>query len=280
MKARLELWYAQYYRWGMALVLGLLAASGSLIFLRSQPHADALGTWLLTVAVFLVALATWLTTAPRPADLWIDPMTREGEAALIFYLVDHPKQGRLPRDVMLHYELALANIGGRKTVLSEVALRSFVDPNGHPLIPASMPLPVHGFVVRQTFIWRDHREPTSGAFYLESFGQREQQSLPVVLEPDDAIVIRFRRRFGIDWSQRWIGSGQLEPVRELAESLSRDLAKAQVTAIFRRGRTLVTKSFTTAIRVEQQQEYASRLEAVTQGFTNFPTVEEQPFEPE
>jgi hypothetical protein len=192
-------------------------------------------------------------------------------------MLDHPRQGRLSRDVLLHYELALANIGGRKTVLSDISLDWFVDLKGHVIKPHEMSLPLAGHMVRSTFVWRDHRDPVSGAVALESFGQREQQPLPLVLEPDDAVVIRFRTRFGIDWSKRWIGTGAMEPVRNLAESLAYPIAQAHLSATYRRGRNIASKFFVLPITVTQQDEYRQRLGGVTQGFAKFPDVEEQTF---
>ena len=43
-------------------------------------------------------------------------------------------------------------------------------------------------MVRSTTVWRDHSDLAGGSVWLENYNQREQQALPLVLEPDDAVL--------------------------------------------------------------------------------------------
>ena len=72
---------------------------------------------------------------------------------LIFYV--YPNQSTdsvaVPRDFLLQLHVAVANIGGRKLVLSALRLTHFSDEEGHSIALPDTPMPLNAHRVDQSF---------------------------------------------------------------------------------------------------------------------------------
>src|SRR5258708_31054103 len=250
--AKLDL--ARTIRW---VVLFLIAVTA--ILFAAAGHGDWANI-VLALAVILVAVDPLTATSPKPADLDLEPEGRPSSPDLIFYLVPTPANGGIqgPRDFLLNLDVAVINVGGRKTVLTSLDLIEFQDRQGRRVQPLTFTFPLSGTLIRQRrgFV-------ATGGVGGQHF-ETTQDLGPFVIEPDDALTLRCRWRGGIDWVQpRW----SLTEIRDLAASLDRPIARALLRAKFKRGRSTVEKSELVDVSVEQQDLYRGQLHQLTNRFT-------------
>jgi len=228
-------------------------------------HVDWAG-FQVTISVLGIAVATLFATLPMPARLWIERQYELEVDDVIFYLYDEPGLGQVPRDILFQVHVAVANVGGRKAVLSAVRIEALLDGKGREIQIPEFPLPVLAQRVQQGGGWRI----TDNVMHTHSF--LEFLPGPYVLERDDVVTMRLRARPGINWSGRWT----LSKIQELAKVLERPMEAVRVTAIYRRGRRVVRQPFVIGdLKVLQQDLYVRRLRALTNDFQVRPTVAER-----
>lgn len=245
-------------RWVVLFLIALTA-----IVFAATGHGDWANI-LLALAVLLIAVDTLNATVPKPADLYFEREARPSSPDLIFYLVPTPANGAIqwPRDFLLNLDVAVINVGGRKTVLTSLDLMEFQDAQGRPAKPLTFTFPLSATLIRQRrgFV-------ATGGVGGQHF-ETTQDMGPFVIEPDDALTLRCRWRGGIDWVQpRW----SLNEIHDLATSLDRPITHALLRARFRRGRSTEEKSELVSVSVEQQALYRDQLQHLTTGFTTVPT---------
>ena len=248
---------ARTIRW---VVLFLIAVTA--IIFAAAGHGDWANI-VLALAVLLVAVDTLNATLPKPADLYLEREARPSSPDLIFYLVPTPANGAIqwPRDFLLNLDVAVINVGGRKTVLTSLDLIEFQDRQGRRVQPLTFTFPLSGTLIRQ------RRGFVATAGVGGQHFETTQDLGPFVIEPDDALTLRCRWRGGIDWVQpRW----SLDEIHDLATSLERPIARALLRAKFRRGRSIEEKSELVDVSVEQQDLYRVQLQHLTNIFTTMP----------
>jgi len=175
---------------------------------------------LIALAVLVVTGLTLILVAPRQARLSVDRQEELGLDDLIFYLYPRPGEmaaGVIPGDYLLQLHVAIANVGGRKAVLSVLRLDEFLDVRGQPVRLPDISLPIVGMKAEVRHGWVD------GIRHSE----RWKVMPPYLLEPDDVITVELRARRGIDWSPRW----DCAAVKEVAEALQSTISKARGRAI-------------------------------------------------
>lgn len=244
----------------VAVVIMLVGAVG--LFAVDLTASDIPGLAVAALAV-VVALITLWYVVPTPAKVIVVRQDELGLEDLIFYLVDLP-DGRVPRDFLLQLHVAVANVGGRKAVVSRVTIDQFFDASGSAVdLPGSTKR--HGgmrYVQRSG--WRD------GRHYFEN----EMEPGPWLLAPDDVITLRFRSRRGVDWSPRF----GLPELRAMHDALQTPLVRARGTVVWRQGSATREDTFDLPVEAVQQSDYAKALRELTQNFTVRPSVPHQPFD--
>jgi hypothetical protein len=215
--------------------------------------------FVLTVAVLLVAVVTLLAVTPRAAELVVQRQEELGYPDLIFY---GSADDETPRDFLLQLHVAVANVGGRKAVLSRLDLEELQDASGHAIHPLEMPWPLAAQIYRQTMSYRIEHG------HMDKVYNNEIGGPPLTLGADDVVSLRFRCRRGIDWSPRWT----LEEIKKLIDSLERPIVRGRVRAIYRRGTRVVTSRHTIPIQTVKQAEFVARLGALTSDLTVRPDI--------
>ncbi len=228
-------------------------------------HAD-FATLVVTVFVLVVAVVTLVTVTPAQAELIVQRQDELGLTDLIFY---GSADSETPRDFLLQLHVAVANVGGKKAVLSRLDLEELRDAGGEVVRPLDMPFPLGAQVFRQTMSYRiEHGR-------MDRVINNEVGSPPLTLEPDDVITLRFRCRRGVDWSlPRW----SVDEIGRLVRSLEHPIVRAHLKATYRRGTRLVTSYHDVAVTAAKQAEYVSRLRTLTSDLTVRPDIGPQPFD--
>src|SRR2546428_11901101 len=139
------------YFW-LAVALGVVLLGISVRSAQSA-HMDWAG-YQLTGAVVSLAFATLLATLPSPAQLWIERQHELGVDDVIFYIYDEHPVGQVPRDILFQVHIAVANMGGRKAVLSVLQVEAVLDGAGKPFDIPGFTLPVGAQRVQQGSGWR------------------------------------------------------------------------------------------------------------------------------
>jgi hypothetical protein len=159
-------------------------------------HAD-LGNVLLAGVVLFVAVYQAHVSVPGPAELWVERQYELEQSDLIFYRYADapglPEGVEQPADFLLQLDVAVANIGGRKALVSSLSLLRFIDEHGEAVRLPEVPLPIAAQRYHQRFRWVGR----------ERLREAEITFPPLMLEPDEVGTFRFRARRGIDWSGRW-----------------------------------------------------------------------------
>ena len=238
-------------------VVGLLVARGDVVESADLP---SLVVGLLAVAV---ALLTLKYVAPRPARVLVMRQDELGFSDLIFYMYQSGDQ-QVPRDYLLQLHVAVANVGGRKAVVSKVEIDTFHGSDRSPRQLPDAPTAIRASQFYQQHGWRNHKY----------FTENVSRSGPWLLEPGDVITLRFRARRGIDWSARWT----LASLRSFGESVEQEFVAASGCVTWREGRHTNLDRFEVAVESVQQHEYVNALREITQEFTIRPSVDEQRIE--
>jgi len=235
------------------------------IALALNGHPDVAAI-VLTVPVLVVAVVTLVAVTPGQAELVVQ---RQEELDLTDFIFFGSGGNEIPRDFLLQLTVAVANVGGRKAVLSRLDLEELRDDQGAVVKPLDMPFPQGAQIFRQTMSYRVERG------LLDRVINNEIGSPPLTLEPDDVVTLRFRSRRGIDWTlPRW----DLRQIQTLVDSIERPVSKARIKATYRRGARIVTSYHDIKVETAKQTEYVARLRALTNGLTMRPTIAPQPFD--
>jgi hypothetical protein len=230
-------------------------------------------SWI-SLAVLVVALSTLYFTYPKPAKLGLDRLSEMDEytADLLFFLYPWPNPDPtppIPRDYLLQLRVAVANVGRRKAVLSTIAIEEFTTRSGQRMfLPESVQGPLWGSQWSQQFAYVGGHPVV----------QNVSSPGPYVLGPDDVIVITFRSRRGIDWSDRW----DLEELRSYYNGLTDPLVCARIKVKWRRvgwRRSVMevrSDDFTVDLKVLHQEEYVNAIRERTSDFSVQPRIEPIP----
>jgi hypothetical protein len=236
------------------------------VWLVRSGHAD-LGNVLLAGVVLFVAVYQAHVTVPGPAELWVERQYELERSDLIFYRYDAPglPEGiQQPGDFLLQLDVAVANIGGRKALLSSLHLLRFLDECGEAVRLPEVPLPIAAQRYQQRFRWVGR----------ERLRDAEVTFPPLMLGPDEVVTLRFRARRGIDWSSRWT----LDLLRQAAQSLQRPISEAELLAVYRTGERVERQKIVVAVRTEQQEAFTRDLEQLAHGVTQVPKLPVRSFE--
>lgn len=237
------------------------------VWLVLTGHAD-LGNVLLAGVVLFVAVYQAHVSVPGPAELWVERQYELEQSDLILYRYADapglPEGVEQPADFLLQLDVAVANIGGRKALVSSLSLLRFIDEHGEAVRLPEVPLPIAAQRYHQRFRWVG----------TERLREAEITFPPLMLEPDEVGTFRFRARRGIDWSGRWTP----DLLRQAAQSLQRPISKAELLAVYRTGKKVERQRIVLAVRTEQQAAYVRDLEALTEGATKGPGLPVRSFE--
>jgi hypothetical protein len=140
-----------WYFW-LGLVVSLAFLFVSIVSALSG-HLDWAG-YQFTASVFVIAFATLLAALPAPAQLWIERQHELGIDDVLFFIYDEPPLGATPRDILFQVHIAVANMGGRKAVLSSLTIDRILDADGNPIQIPSFALPIQAQRVKQGGGWR------------------------------------------------------------------------------------------------------------------------------
>jgi hypothetical protein len=244
--------------------LALLAVTAvvAATYLAILGHVDY-ANLALTVLVFVVTVATLWVVIPKDAHVTVVRPDELEIADLVFFLQSgsgaHPE---LPADVLLQLHVAVINDGGRKVLLSGLRLVGLIHENGDLHFPPGFPEALNA----QLYLQVTRRRSSTG---MRVEVESETAALPVVLAPDDVVVLRFRARRGIDWSPSWT----LEQVRRFADNIGSPIKGARLQLRYRHGKELSVAMIDVPCDVDQQERYRRLLEVVTDGFHRLPAVE-------
>lgn len=254
-----------WYFW-LGVLISVLFLVLSLQSARSG-HLDW-ATYQFTASVFAIAFATLLAALPSPAQLWIERQHELGVDDVIFFISYDPPIGQTPRDILFQVHIAVANMGGRKAVLSRLTLGRVLDGAGQSIAIPEFTLPVQAQRVKQGSGWRIVDNVMHKHNYLEFIPG------PYLLDPDDVITMRLRARPGIDWSAKW----SLKQLKAFYDALNnRPIKSLEVSATYRYANRLKTDNFVIKdITVLQQQQYLEALKAITNDFAIRPNALERP----
>jgi hypothetical protein len=243
---------------GIAIALGLSVGG----------HSDFANLLLTTLVLVITAATAWWLTPTSARFLVLRPDELGYSDLLFFVYSDAPgSEPKVPRDVLLQLHVAVVNVGGRKGLLSSLRLLGLRDASGSLRTLPGFPEKLRAHVYTQV-TWR--RSSRAMRQEVES----QTQSPPLVLGPDDVVLLRFRARRGIDWSPTWT----LDAVHSLSESLASPIVAARIELIYRRGTEVVHEEIDVPCVVEQQELYRSLLGEITDGFRRLPMVPQMPIE--
>ena len=245
-------------------VVGVCIASGIVV---ARSDGDV-GNWLISVAVLVVAAIALEAVLPSHGRLLVERQEELDLSDLIFYVYPQPAeagQRQVPRDYLLQLHVAIANVGKRKVVLSRLTIESFLTESGNRI---HLPEGVQGPI--RAHRWTQSR--TSGNLFAgPPHPVAHQEGPPFTFEPDDVETLRFRMRRGIDWAPKWT----LDKLREYAELLADPIVGVEGEITYRRGRKVVRQTWSTPIRVTQQDLYVRLIGEITRDFTDLPEVPHQ-----
>jgi hypothetical protein len=237
----------------------------------STDTALSVGILIVSVAILIVAAITLWFTVPRRAKLVVDRFEELETEDLIFSVHPQPNPDgvpQVPREYILQLAVAVANIGGRKAILSSISIINFLTKAGERVfLPESVQGPIFGMQWELKMGWTG-----AGNRVFENIASTG----PYVLAADDAIVIRFRSRRGIDWSQRW----DLVALKGYYEQIVSPFVSARVRIVWRRAREVVREEFDIPLRVLQHDLYVSAIKEQTVDLTVRPDIKEEAIGPD
>ena len=219
----------------------------------------------LLVALVALSVATYALyrSLPARAELFIEAVSNPASAGLVFF---EPEPGGPPRDLMVQQQAIVGNAGDRKAVVLTLSLLRVMRSNGTPIALPFVSFPIPGTIYRMEHGW-DHAR---GQQTMRSWNELP----PFNLDGDDVIVVRFRVRGGVDWSDAWTTDKLKAAVAALAEPPSR----AVVEATYRRGKQQIHVSQEIVLVVDGWEEYRAALEAISDSSTG-PTFQYRPINP-
>ena len=240
------------------------AGSGALVRLTDGDF----GTWLVSTAVLAVSAIALHYVVPTPGRLVVERQVELDLSDLIFFVYPQPArpaEPQVPRDYLLQLHMAVANIGRRKAVLSQLSLNYFLTETGRRVrLPEAVQGPLRAHK------WSQFRQSPD----LVITGLRMAAQLaypPFTLEPDDVETLRFRLRRGVDWSDRWT----ISKLKQYASELSETIVGVEGDLVYRSGKAIVKQRWASNLSVVNQALYRQCLEDLTQGFTVRPLIPAQ-----
>lgn len=242
--------------WALVL-LGFLVA-----ILAFQKDDQLPGYIFAGIALVLGAWQVYVAS-PSPGAIRVERQAELNLDDLIFFLAPYPGSTReeIPRDFLLQLHVAVTNAGGRKVALSRLDLTSLRNDRGQVVRIPDVPAMLSASLYRVRQVYTPQGPSHIGAqFYL-----------PLTLEPDDVLTMRFRFRRGVDWSESW----DLGKLAELCSALSRPITAATLTLVYRSGAKVMEREIRVPIKTVQQEKYASMLRSMTRQFTRRPDVPPQ-----
>ncbi len=228
---------------------------------ESLQRSDAPGL-VIAGAGLGVALVTLWFVVPTPARVIVDRQDELQLTDLIFYLYEDGALGKVPRAILLQLHMAVANVGGRKAVVSRVRIDRLVNDEGEEVVLPGVPQQIRAAEYRQRTGWRNH----------ERYFENETSGGPWVLASDDVITLRFRFRRGLTWEP----AEDLDHLRAYADALRSPIRRAEGTVTWRQGGSVRHDQFQARLETKQQAEYTTALDALTEHFTTRPDVPPRP----
>lgn len=204
-----------------------------------------------------LALVTLYYVIPKRASITVERQEELEISDLIFFLYQEDDR-RIPRDYMFQLHVAVANLGGRKAIVSKVRLQELLDSEEHVVSLPGCP---------KTFNAAEYHA-RSGYRNGDWFFENVNVPGPWLLDPGDVITLRFRIRRGIDWSESW----DLCKLRELCDALSREIIRGRGEVIWREGGKVRVSAFEVPVESVQQWEYVAAVRALTEDFTVRPRI--------
>lgn len=257
-------------------VVSAIMFYGYTTWIDADAGATDIGAFVLNTVLLVIAARTLLLTIPERAKLVIERQHELNVSDLIFFEYITPGKGTgepgIPRDYLLQLHAAVANIGGRKAILAAATIEALIAGSGTEVRIGVEDVNATQYSTRTRWEEREVTVNQRRRYVTQRTEIRDQISGPFLLAPDDVISLRFRHRFGIDWSHRW----DLDRLRELELLLVEPLVKARVKLTYRRGAELVDEITDVPIQVIQQQEYRKAIRAITQELTALPEGLHQP----
>lgn len=230
------------------------------IHIAWRTHQEV-ATVVISIPILIISGLTLIISIPKSARIKIERLSELDLSDLIFYVVPAQTQNETPLtpiEYLLQLHIAVSNLGDRKAVVSSIELGCFKNDIGEVIhLPEA-------------------KETIGGMRWLQQSGfingQSHFQNLtippPYILDGDDVMVIRFRTRRGIDWSDRWT----IDAIRAYAKPLQNPIVEAFGTVVWRKGGGIVRESFTIPLKVVQQAEYYAAIKDVTHDFTIRPDI--------
>jgi hypothetical protein len=231
-----------------AVISVVVVVAASAVGLAINNNETDRATFVLTLAVLLVAVVTFAVVSPQPARLMHDREHTDIED-LIFFVDSDPDRARSTgaATIRVQHHVAVWNAGGRKGVLLRLELLEFQDEQGRAVVLPGVTLPIEA----RKFVWR-----------MDVTGDSRDSGMnpvraPFTLEPDDAITLRFDTTGGFpetaDTSAAHLG--------EIAVELKRPIVRALTRITYRQGGRVVTDApKALGVRCVQQARYAHALE--------------------
>lgn len=220
------------------------------------------GNWLLTVAVLVLAAWTLDSTLLKPPSIWIETPDELGTEDIIYYIYEN-NGVMIPRDYLFQLHALIGNTGGKQAVITKVRVTGFKTIEGGSAYLSERAVDIGGHLYNT---WISYSNAGNGANF-----DRRLDPPPYTLQPHDVLIVRFRYRGGIDWSNRW----NLESLRSFYNRVSSAPELATIEITFRWGKNKKVVKKDVAIKVLQHDEYVSQLCSITDDFTNRPDVPEQ-----
>lgn len=245
-------------------ILALSVVLGGFAVGHAVATRQEIATVAISVPILLIAAATLWFTIPKRAVLKVDRLSEANLTDLIFFIYPQPNpdnRQQTPIDYLLQLHVAVSNLGDRKAVLSGITIDGFHNQSGAIIHLPGAQAVIGGSRWLQQSGWLDGQLRTSNI----------STPPPYILESDDVIVVRFRTRRAIDWTDRWT----LDAIREFLTPLRNPIISAFGTTTWRRGGTVIREPFQVQLVVEQQQEYVALIETLTQGLSTLPTVPQE-----
>lgn len=252
------------FGWFGLLLLGCFSIGVALD--RAVMSGQEIATVTLSIPILIVAALTLWFTIPKRAKIKVERFSEADLTDLIFYTYpqsDSRVELEQPVDYLLQLHVVISNLGDRKAIVSAIRVEGFRNNKGDVVHLPDASETIGGMRWVQQSGWVNH----------QMHFQNISDPPPYVLDHDDALVIRFRVRRGIDWSSRW----NLEALHSFIEPLRDPIVSAFGIVIWRRAGEIICEQFDVEVTVKQQSQYVGLVEELTNKFTVVPDLPERPF---
>lgn len=251
-------------RISLTLILFVCLVSASLAVFWIGQKRQGLANLSLTFAILIISVLIFYASLPTPAKIEVTHLDELETDDLIFYsypAMDLLKIPLLPLDYLLQLHVAVSNVGNKKAILSAIRLEGFRNDLGETIHLPGAKSTIDGVRWQQKSGW------VNGNWHFENLNI----PMPHVLDPDEAVVVRFRTRRGVAWGDAW-GPTRL---KEFVAPLQAPIVGAHGTVIWRRANKVVQQDFSVPMNVKNQEEYVRLISELSNGFTSGPVIPEQ-----